>query len=378
MSGRDCSAGNELARAQEALALHRASPEVSATEYFNRISRELAKEISSSIKIYLDSCYWVRLRDAQFGRAKSSADKEVLELIRALVESGRAICPVSDAAFIELMQQTDSESRSQTAFLMDTLSRGVCLRTEQERVFLQLQRFMAVPHESGRIDLNLSWVRPAFVLGVRLPHHAGVPRAVDHLLQKVTIDLGSRLSFAEIAQGGPVEGLADAMTRSANEVNSKLVEYASSITSFEQAFRAEISGAVKLYDADLARSFLTEKQMAITDENIEKFKASAQTLLFNLFRLRPELMVERLPTLFVHASCHAAIRWDKKRRLNGHDVVDIHHACAAAGYCDVMLTEKPLKALMTSGKLNLHKRLNLAIAANAAEAVEFIESAVQD
>ncbi|MNB77314.1 hypothetical protein D3C81_170930 [compost metagenome] len=369
---------DELARAKEALDLHRESPEISTTEYFNRISRELATEISSSKKIYLDSCYWVRLRDAQFGRSKSPADTELLELIRASVDSGRVICPVSDAAFIELMQQTDAESRSQTAILMDAFSRGVCLRTEQERVSLQLQRFMAAPHVSGRTDLNLSWVRPAFVLGVRLPHHAGLPKAVDHLFQKATIDLGSRLSFAEIANSHPVEGLADAMARSAEEVNSKLIEFAGSIASFEQAFKAEISGAIKLYDADLARLFLTEKQVALTAENIEKFKDSAQTMLFNLFRLRPELMAERLPTLFVHAGCHAAIRWDKKRRLNAHDVVDIHHACAAAGYCDVMLTEKPLKALMTSGKLNFHKRLNLVIAADAVEAVETIQAALHN
>lgn len=42
--------------------------------------------------------------------------------------------------------------------------------------------------------------------------------------------------------------------------------------------------------------------------------------------------------------------------MNGNWLIDIHHACAAAGYYNAMLTETPLKVLMTSGHVQLDKK----------------------
>jgi hypothetical protein len=41
-----------------------------------------------------------------------------------------------------------------------------------------------------------------------------------------------------------------------------------------------------------------------------------------------------LRSLHIQVSLHAATRWDKQRKLDGHDILDMAHACAGLAYCD--------------------------------------------
>lgn len=66
-----------------------------------------------------------------------------------------------------------------------------------------------------------------------------------------------------------------------------------------------------------------------------------------------ESFAQSIPALHIYAACHAAVRWDQKRKLSGNDLFDFQHAQAAMGYCDVFLTEKPLSALLSQNHLRL-------------------------
>lgn len=78
-----------------------------------------------------------------------------------------------------------------------------------------------------------------------------------------------------------------------------------------------------------------------------------------------------IPTLHIGASCHAAVRWDKKRNLTGNDLFDFHHAEAALGYCDVFLTEIPLKTLLEQNHLGLIGRFPCRLFSSAEKALEW-------
>jgi hypothetical protein len=78
---------------------------------------------------------------------------------------------------------------------------------------------------------------------------------------------------------------------------------------------------------------------------------------------------EILRTIRIHAWLHAAIRWDKKRKLEGNDLLDFHHAPAALAYCDAFFTERPLQTLVTQSHVVLDKLYNCRVISSHEEAV---------
>ncbi len=80
-----------------------------------------------------------------------------------------------------------------------------------------------------------------------------------------------------------------------------------------------------------------------------------------------------LPTLHIHALCHASVRWDKTRKLKGNDLFDFDHAATAVPYCDVFLTERPLQKLIEQKHLKINQDFDCKIISSISEAVEFLE-----
>lgn len=75
-----------------------------------------------------------------------------------------------------------------------------------------------------------------------------------------------------------------------------------------------------------------------------------------------------LRTLYIGALCHAAVRWDQRRKLTGNDLFDFHHAEAAIAYCDVFLTEKPLETLLKQSHMKLTNDFSCLVISSLAEA----------
>ncbi|MEW9625637.1 hypothetical protein [Rhodanobacter geophilus] len=289
-----------------------------------------------------------------------------------LVRADRVICPVSDAVYVETMQATDRQTRLATASLLDELSQGICLRTEYERVTMELADFMRSPSGEGSLVSDLAWVRPGMVFGARTPSSPAFDELANRAFQKSAIDHMWAVSFRDLVGPDGDGDLANVMQASASRINEKMVEYAPTIQSFQQAFAAEVSGAIKFFDEKAARDFLASHLSEFSLDDVEKCQSSMQTMLFNVFRLRPELMAKRVPSLYVHAACHAAVRWDKTRKLDGHWLMDIHHASAACGHHHAMFTEKPLRVLMTSGHLRLHEKFGMQVIAEGGEALRYL------
>jgi len=82
------------------------------------------------------------------------------------------------------------------------------------------------------------------------------------------------------------------------------------------------------------------------DENdrLESAKPFVNLLVEGLKRGSSSKIVrDILRTIHISACLHAAVRWDKKRQLEGNDLFDFHHAAAALAYCDAFFTENLLK-----------------------------------
>ncbi|NKI70263.1 hypothetical protein GN109_12620 [Collimonas pratensis] len=340
---------------------HRMQSDVSTQQYFHVLQNKLAGNITGKRRIYLDTKYWVLLRDAALGRPRAASHTEILILLRDLVSNGAVICPLSDAAYVESMQQTDKETRLATAALMDELSCGVAVATEATRVRKELLNFVAAPASDTSNFSDTIWVKTGFVLGENVPYAETLNADINLLAQKSFIDLLWNQTVADFAAQDHDRDLASLRTSAVN-INEKMVAYADQIRSFEQAATAEFSGCVSLFDRKLTAAALIEKGLKnATTEEIDKFQGAMQRCLFNALRLRPDFMAKRVPTLFIHAMCHAAIRWDKQRKLDSHWLLDIHHACAGLAYHEAMFTEHPLRVLLVSGNMRMDQRFGACI-----------------
>jgi hypothetical protein len=104
------------------LELHRQDKETSIEDYIERLQRQLGLKLSSRQAIYLDTRYWIFLRDVVLGRPQKPAHTQLPSRLRQCVLSGAVFCPISSATFAELLSQTMPASRLITAGIVDELS----------------------------------------------------------------------------------------------------------------------------------------------------------------------------------------------------------------------------------------------------------------
>jgi hypothetical protein len=108
---------------------HQREPHVSIEQYHHRRQKELRQEIENRTLIYLDTCHWIKMRDAALHTTQANPSYvKVLELLKAKVSEGKILCPCSELLFAELLKIGDPNRRRATASLIDDLSSGVCLR----------------------------------------------------------------------------------------------------------------------------------------------------------------------------------------------------------------------------------------------------------
>src|SRR5436190_16891754 len=92
-------------RVRASLAWYRARPSVTAAAHEHARRVALGHEVLQRQRVYLDQCYWLRLREAMLGRTQDPALVALLALLRNSVHEGRRMCPISQATFFELFKQ---------------------------------------------------------------------------------------------------------------------------------------------------------------------------------------------------------------------------------------------------------------------------------
>lgn len=363
------------------LARHAATPEVSVREYVDGLVAELGDSIAGRHKLYLDTRYWIHLRDAAMGRPTRPDHREILDRVRSLVSTGVAVCPVSDVAWIELTKQTDPATRQATADLLDELSLGVAIMTEQERVISEIKEFITRPTVTGPTPVlkDRVWVKAGYVLGIAIPTVKEWSPEHNLLAQKASVDLFWQVTHREMAEtAGPLPPMSDRWEQSAAKITAAMRRYAHEVRSIQQAFAAESAGALSVFKDEILVLVLrhfrstTGDRRPVPKEQAEGAAQKTLTALVNAFRLRPKIMAQRVPSLYAYAMCHAAVRMDKSRKFNGHDLLDIHHASSGIPYHDAVFTENPLRVLVTAGNVALDKTFGCTVLAKEGEVLDYL------
>jgi hypothetical protein len=225
---------------------------------------------------------------------------------------------------------------------------------------------------------QLVWSKLSYVLGVVHPYVPGLSSADTVSLQKATFDFLWEQRLADIVSMIPLEATRPDFGRIAERLNGANEAHAATMKNFQQVYEDEFTGGLDIA-AEIGQHVLEERwQLAggagqrITDAQRQESTRQIARLLVSTFRLKRSAIVQALPTLHIGALCHAAVRWDQKRKLSGNDLFDFHHAQAALPYCNVFLTERPLHHLLAQKRLDIESSYSCRVISSPTEAVEFL------
>jgi hypothetical protein len=324
------------------------------------------------------------MRDVMLGRRMGSGDIRLLGILRSLVSSGQLFCPVSDTIFAELLKQTDSKTRKATAILIDELSTGVTLIPFEIRIGTELARFLHAA-VSAPDDLHplkhLVWAKLSYIWGFMHPRSASLDHESERVLQQEFFDYMWTLSMSEM-----IDHIGDAVPTSAfsgfetaaNQLNAGIARHTGQIRSFEQAYTAEVRGAIDVFGGptvDIVADMIAKRRGKVEDLSPDARATNERQLKNLLFAaFSQDRTKDALRTLHIMACLHAAVRWNKQQQLEPNDFFDFRHATAALGYCDVFLTERSLRAMVSANHLSLDRRYGCKVLAAVDDSIGFLET----
>jgi len=357
---------------------HGSNPDV----YVRSKRIELGESLVETIKIYLDTKYWIYFRDVVLGRVTDDSLVKSYELIESLCKSGVVVCPISEDVFYEITKQADEKTLSASIAVIDILSQGISLSTQEERMQAEILHFY-YRYTGKEVNLYspnvLVWTKISQSIGSYLPYNTSFDKDAELVIQKSFFDQMWDTSFQELSEligyralneAPRMPDLSDLLNKDAEELREKA-------SSFQGLFLDEIYFSVEYISPMLteAMEYMYTKETGgvrcETQEESEIQNKLLVNMVCNIFRLKKE--GDNFPTLKVGAGVHAAVRMDKKRRFVANDYYDFRHAQAAVPYCDYFFTEKNLRHLLEMNSLSYDREYNCEIASKQNEVLRILE-----
>lgn len=322
-------------------------------------------------RIYLDTKYWLYVRDVYLNRPQKAIHTRIVEELRRLKNSGSTICPVSFSVFIEMMTQSDLVTRRATAEMIDELSDGCTIQPLFEVFRRELYHFVTKSTQSNATLYDIRqmvWTKAAFIVGdmFRPPEKSGfsehiaiaINKAFDDMLWTVKLsEFIAELPKTDQTQRARAERLASDLTKGKFEHQRKG-------DTFRKLFLDEIAGVVDVF-SDICGDLMVHlaRNHGIVSEVSDAERDQSGRMLGNLIRGAFEYnrITTEFPTVSIPAALHASVRMDKRRKFKKGDAEDFHHAALAVRYFDVFLTESSLQHQLRSKPINVEESYNCRV-----------------
>jgi hypothetical protein len=346
----------------DTLEYHMKNPDVSVERYIRRKRIELAHEIQSAKKIYLDTKFWIILRDARIGKVVDNNIVQLLHVLEDLVAKNLVVCPISNDTFAEIFKQTDTKTLKASAQIIDDLSKGVAILAMKERIDLEVFHFICEKtkgSDSVYSPDELVWTKIAYVLGFVTPISDSLPPDINCAIQKAFIDQMWVVTLTEILEqmGDYTVSRMPKFPDISQKLNEGKFAHIDDQKSFKQLFIAELAGILELYKPDfqdlMVYIYKSDTGQSLRADEISSNDAGRMfaNLIYHAFRLNK--IKSELSSFRISAGIHAAVQWDKGRKYKPNDLHDFNHATAAVPYCDYFLTEANLRHLLYDKNLKL-------------------------
>ncbi len=342
---------------------------------------QLGIQLKQKFKVYLDINFWIRMRECLKGSPKNSKYMKLFELLVESVSNEKAICPVSQRIYSELLKQTDYESRINSARVMDKLSQGITILSEPEREqteFFYYVRNKILKQENVFSPDEYVWSKVAFVLGTFIPENEKLPKKI---LEKMQSDIFNYL--VEVTLEEIIDKIGDNIPfhllnrdKSTIAINLGKMLANENIRSIEQLFIDETRGALSVYKNTVEDFFIYYKNAnpSLMSSLIKHSIKNSDDMMQAIFiDIKDKTLNNYLPSLYIQICLHTLMRWDKKREFKSNDFEDFAHASSALPYYDCFFTEKPLTVLLKSGPFNLNKKYSKIVHYNISDAIQTIQ-----
>lgn len=326
----------------------------STENYIKQKRLDLYNSIKTTKKIYLDTNYWIKLRDAE--KKGNSTDKELLDKLKELVRQKKCVIPISEITFWEILKQSDFKTLKDSAILIDAFSQGISLITDDERRRLEfLVYWRKKQNKSTYESVELVWTK----LSMNLLY--------NNLPQPEQFDL--KIKFIEFIESITFFDMISIMEENndykpfvfkdnVDFLNEAKEKYKDQNRSFKQLFLSELGGYIDCFKDSLNETmeemYYYDNGKRITEiEKSERDQNGLTDMMYNLFKLNK--VTTEFPTFSILPELSASIRWNKSRKyVDGNDTIDFLHATSALPYFDFFFTEKELRTIISQQKLDIN------------------------
>lgn len=368
---------NELFR------MHLQHPDITLETHTNGKQLALGTDLMATTRIYLDTKYWIYLRDVQRGRSRNPTHQAILAELRRLRSSNTIICPVSYPVFSELLLQTDPDTRTLTAKLIDELGDGTCILPQHDVMSCEIRNFIrkCITPDAKLLPVNkMVWTKVAFICGMLYPTTKSLLSDTMLAMQKALMDVIWTARLESIVSALPIDNSDSGSQReaSAAQLTQGNVESNAAGKPYQELLLDEVAGGL-----DGNQKTMEELVLAISQETGYRGPVPGPKELVESARLFSGMIHSvfkggkagtHLPVVHITAALHAALRHQKGRKYKPGDVDDFFHASLALPYFDAFFTEASLCHLVSKPPLELDRLYSCRVIADDAEVLDYLRS----
>lgn len=351
-------------------------PTTEVDSYLYLYRRQLERGLSQCSRIFLDTNYWVQLRDAVMGRADGEA-VVLLGLIREVVGSRRAICVGHISSVSEIAKQ-GGESLKASARLFDELTEGLVAASPQELRFFELLQFMAARSGQPSPSGTACWTKIGQVAKSGIPNYLppSCSEADRRVVEKCALDAIWNMTLEDVFA---LFGWQVRETLS-TDVDSDVIGQVEALKSTHKAAqRSRQMARIEEFSSLMHSSLLSEfvEQFIVLGRSVGK-PVERDAALRRLQRVIDlaikDFKDETLDLLLPNAAITTELfvlheRSSTTRRLTTNDWQDWQHAAVALPYCDYFLTERHLANQLTN-VLHADRQYSCRVVSDIRQAIE--------
>lgn len=328
---------------------HANGTDVNANMYREHYRKVLTDGLSHARLIYLDTNYWVWLRQAELGRGSTAATR-LLQTLRAMVRSREAICVSQLNSFLELGKQEETSLRV-TACLLDELTEGVAIAS-----IFDLREWDCGQYISTKLGIQMqeglsNWTKVGQIHQHALPEKLPGPvtEAGRDVVFKSTIDALWNATFEDVF--GQFSW-ATKHTLNADidlEVIARVEERRKKQLAEGQSRERVRSSEFSQFLNETFRPIFTDQLRAWNIQHrfpygLAGFMHQLQTVMDAAANdFKDQTLGELLSSAAIPVELYSLYETgNPNKRLTSNDWADWNHAAAALPHCNVFLTEHHL------------------------------------
>lgn len=330
----------------------RFSVDTSVEEYISKYKAQVDRGMAFTKAVYLDTNYWVRLRDAELGKG-TVAGVALLGRLRSLVAARKIICVSHLTSMLEIAKQLENSARTSTA-LVDELTERVTLAPTTELDALEIENYVRAKLGATHPSSSLQWTCLGQIFKSKLSGGNVLPANLGNDGQAVLKSAADALwnqGLTEIFEAfgwntkNHLQADLDPEALVRVEERKKTRPYNGNLKkTCEAEFEDVMEQHIELFEAELLKLLGPIGAAALG----AKSSLAAQGLARHaLADYQSGTLGRHLPGFVIRTELSAMYECDPAHTLSTNDWQDWQHASVALPYCDFFLTEKRLAHQVT-------------------------------